>query len=113
VIEPVRDGLAHRDAHAGQVGERGPQVGEDRLGRALRAPQLDVDLAVVDALGVLVALGAAGASPVDHPGTVAAPLGEHAQLRGLGARFRGALARSRGRALGERRQERPPGMARS
>ncbi len=70
----------------GQHGELGADVGEHLLLAALGARQIDVDLGVVDAFGMLVELGAAGAPP-QAPGLGNLhdePLGKRAQAIGFG-----------------------------
>ena len=61
VVEAVRDRLADVDAGR-QHGEPRADVGQHLLAAALRSLQVDVELAVVDALGMLVELGAARAA---------------------------------------------------
>ena len=60
VVEPVRDRLAHVDGDAGDLVELVADLAEDRLSTALGLGQIDVDLRVVDALRVLIELGATG-----------------------------------------------------
>jgi hypothetical protein len=60
VIEAVGDGLPHRDAGR-EYRQPRTNVGEDAFAASLRLPQVDVELACVNAFGVLIQLGAAGA----------------------------------------------------
>ena len=110
MIEAVRDRLADGDATTGSTRELGADVGEHLLLAALRAGQIDVDLGVVDALGVLIELGAAGA-PAEalHLGNLHdQPLGDGAEAVGLGQRDAGVVLQvDEDGALVERRQERP------
>ena len=62
VIDPVRDRLADRHVRAGQRRKPAPQLGEQLVARPLGLAQADVDLGRLDALHVLVELGAAGAA---------------------------------------------------
>ena len=76
--------------------------------RARRAREVDVDLAVVDALGMLVELGAAGAAAdrFDLRHLREQPLGQQAEPVRLGQRNAGiVLKREHQRALVERRQK--------
>ena len=61
VIEPVGDGLADGDARR-EHGQPLADVGEHLFAAALRCSQVDIELAVVDAFGMLVELGAPGAA---------------------------------------------------
>ena len=64
VVEAVRDRLADADARRQRRQPRA-DLGENLLAAAFGRAQIDVELAVVHALGVLVELGAAGA-PADR-----------------------------------------------
>ena len=108
MVEPVRDRLAdvqHRRQHAEALAE----VGEDGLLRPAGL-QVDVDLGRVDALGMLVHLGPAGAaSDRRHLGHLAdEAFGDEAEAVALGERDAGVVGEAeREAALVEGRQERP------
>ena len=60
VVDPVRDRLTDRHVGAGQRREPAAQIGEQLGARPAGVPQADVDFRRLDALDVLVELGAAG-----------------------------------------------------
>ena len=103
----MADRLADGDRNR-QHGQPLANVGVDLRLRAGRAREVDVDLAVMDALGVLVELGAAGAAPdrFDLRHLREQALGdepEPMQFRERNARI--VLKREHERALVERRQK--------
>ena len=86
VVDAVRDGLAEVDAEAGDRVEPGAEVVEDVLAAAGGRLQFDLDLRGVDALGVVVEFGAAGAAAglPDLGDFLDEFLGEGADAVGLG-----------------------------
>ncbi len=107
VIEAMRDRLPDGDA-CRQHGQARADVGQHLFAAARRLAQVDIELAVVDALGVLVELGAAGAAAdrahLRHVGDNL--LGEAADAIGFGQADAGLQHDAdQHRALVERRQE--------